>query len=245
MWLVLCAPADAAALWAYRRLQRHGLTPLELVSPEQLVCSFRWEHRLGVEGVHVAITLADGRAIRDDRVRGVLNRLTAVPPVSFLAAAPADRLYASQEMTALFMCWLSALLPPVLNRPTSQGLSGAWRHPSEWVCLAGRAGLATIPYRQDGRTLPPDMVRLVPASPRTRTVFVVDGQFVGPAVPTGVAEGCRRLAELARTGLLGVELAESADGVWRFAGASPLPDLRLGGEALLEVLAAVLRGRAK
>lgn len=244
MWLVLCAPTDAAALWAYQRLGDCGLAPLELVSPEQLVYSLRWEHRLGNEGAHVAISLADGRTIRHDGVRGVLNRLPTVLPDHFPAAAPADRLYASQEMTALFMSWLSARPPPVLNRPASQGLSGAWRHPSEWACLAGRAGLATIPYRQDGRTLPPHMVRLVPASPRTRTVFVVDGQFVGPAVPTGVAEGCRRLAELARTGLLGVELVEGADGLWRFAGASPQPDLRLGGQALLEVLAAALRGRA-
>ena len=242
MWLVLCAPTDAAALWAYQRLGDCGLAPLELVSTEQLVYSRRWEHRLGSEGMHLAISLTDGRTIRHDGVRGVLNRLPPVLPDHFPAAAPADRLYAAQEVTALFMSWLSALPPPVLNRPTSQGLSGAWRHPSEWACLAGRAGLATFPYRQDGRTLPQATARLAPPSTPNQTVFVVDGRFVGPAVPTGVAEGCRRLAELARTGLLGVELAEGADGLWTFAGASPQPDLRLGGQALVEGLAEVLRG---
>ena len=52
-----------------------------------------------------------------------------------------------------------------------------------------------------------------------------------------IRQGCRRLAELSHTALLGVEFTTSSAGPWTFAGATPMPDLRLGGEALLDALA--------
>jgi hypothetical protein len=65
------------------------------------------------------------------------------------------------------------------------------------------------------------------------------GQVVGPDdMPAHIGEGCRRLAGLAGTELLGFNFGED----WTFAGATPWPDLSVGGEALLRALAAALQG---
>jgi len=72
-------------------------------------------------------------------------------------------------------------------------------------------------------------------------VLVVAGRAVDPEMPAPVREGCERLAALVDADLLGVDLEPSGAGAWTFAGASPLPDLRQGGEALLDALAAALQ----
>ncbi len=243
MWLVLCQPTDFAALWAYRGLQRRGLVPLELVSDELLAYSLHWEHRLGSQGVRTVIGLADGRTVEGERVHGAVNRLTGVPTAHLGRAGSRDRDYAAQELHALVLSCLAALPGPVLNRPRPQGLSGAWRHTSEWVWLAARAGLPTPTYRQgsadEGDPLAEQ--RLVPAGTPVVHTIVVAGQVFGPGLPAAIRAGCRRLAELAALDLLGIEFAVDGSGAWIFAGATPLPDLRLGGAPLLDVLAAALR----
>jgi hypothetical protein len=248
MWLVLCTSNDVAALWAYQGLKAGGLAPLELVRAEVLAYSVHWEHRLGADGVHVAITLADGRRIRSDTLRGVLNRLSWAPPEHLVMAHPGDRDYATQELTAFYLSWLYALPGPVLNQPTPQGLSGQWRHVSEWVWLASKAGLPTPEYRQSSHDYLDEMGverRLVPTSTPVNTVLVVAEHVVGAPAPPDILKGCQRLAELSRTELLGVEFAAGSAGPWTFTGATPWPDLRLGGQALLDVLASVLRGEVE
>jgi hypothetical protein len=241
MWLVFCASDDLPALWAYQGLEALGLTPLELVSADLLAYSLRWEHRLGAGGTATVLTLADGRTIHSGEVRGVLNRLRALPFEHLRRAAPEDAPedfeYARAEILALFTSWLYALPPPVLNRASPEGLGGQGRHISEWVWLAARAGLVTRPYREAGR---PDQgalytgSRLASAVP-VRTVFVVAGRVVG-AASGPIRERCLRLAELAGTDLLGIDFAAVGTDPWTFAGATPLPDLRLGGQALLKAL---------
>src|SRR5262245_62015135 len=243
MWLILSAATDRPALWACQGLRARGLEPLEWVSLEMLAGVQRWEHRLGAEGVDIEITLANGRCICTAALRGVLNRLVSVPDEMWRPAHPQDRDYVIQELTAFFLSWLSALPPPVLNRPTPQGLCGAWRHPSEWVWLAAQAGLPTPPYRQTSRDLEVEQHwqgHLFPPDTPVQTVFVVAGQTVGPPAPAPILHGCRRLAELADTELLGIELVVGPTGAWTFASASPWPDLHRGGDALLDTLAAVL-----
>jgi hypothetical protein len=71
-------------------------------------------------------------------------------------------------------------------------------------------------------------------------VVVVGGKTCGAAAPASVLAGCGRLAALSSTELLGVEFTDGTAGSWNFAGATPLPDLRFGGEALLDALAALL-----
>jgi hypothetical protein len=72
-------------------------------------------------------------------------------------------------------------------------------------------------------------------------VLVLAGHVVGEAAPPAVQAGCRRLAHLVCTPLLGVDFTAGEAGPWTFVGATPAPDLRLGGEPLLDVLNEVLR----
>ena len=242
MWLLLCSANDPSAMWAYQGLRRRGLLPLELVTAESLLQGCTWEHRVGAAKPSIVVTLADGRVITNETVRGTLNRLTHVP-MQKLAGAP-DHDYAAQEYAAFFMSWLYALPQPMLNSTAVQGLSGAWRHASEWVSLAAQAGLPTPHYRQTSEDTIDErreMRTLFPAGSPTTLFITVGDRVVGPEVQPEIRAGCLRLAQLAQTRLLGIELAtDSSSNSWVFAGATPMPDLRAGGEPLLDALAAEL-----
>ena len=239
MWLVICSEQDQSALWAFHGLQARGLRPIELISAEMLPFALRWDHRVSAFDTSISITLADGRIITNRAVRGVLNRLTHVP-LYHLNGNP-DYDYATQECSAFYMSWLYSLPEPILNRAGAQGLCGAWRHISEWVWLAARAGLPTPSYRQTSSDQLDEMFeirRLFPLGTQTTTSIVVQDQVIGESLPVEFREGCVRLAALSETPLLGIEFAPSESGKsWIFAGATPVPDLRLGGDALLDALA--------
>lgn len=239
MWLVLCESGDASARWAFEGLKARGLAPLVLV-PSQDLAFARWEHRVGAEGTGLVVTLQDGRVLRHEELAGALNRLLYVPQESLMLIAPPDRDYVLQELNAFYMSWLHGIDGPVLGLPTPQSLCGRVRHVSEWSWLAARAGLRVPPYRQSSRAPSPPFTfhpRVVPAGTEVQTMLVIAGRVLGPAVPEPVVAACRRLAELARAAILGIEL--TIDG-WSFAGATTYPDLRLGGDAALDALAAAL-----
>ena len=242
MWLLLCSAQDASAHWAYKGLRARGLLPLELVTAEMLLQSRKWEHRVDASGASITITLADGRVINNKAVRGTLNRLTYVPLQSLEGTPDYD--YATQEYAAFFMSWLYALPPPILNGAAAQGLSGAWRHVSEWVALAAKAGLPTPNYRQTSHDTIDEkleMRKLFPNGTPTTLAIAVGDRVVGPTLPREIRDGCLRLAHLAQTPLLGIEFVrDTAYSSWSFAGATHMPDLRLGGEPLLDALAAEL-----
>jgi hypothetical protein len=245
MWLVLCPSNDIAALWAYRGLLARGLAPLELVNAEVLAHALTWEHRVTSNGAWTRITLADGRTLSTETIQGVLNRLVVVPDAQIARASLADRDYARQELHALYMSWLMAIPGVALNRPTGQGLSGAWRHISEWVALAARAGLPTRPYHQSG-AVPLDLWAPATAAQPDDTVvsaIVIGERVCGSVLAPAIEEACCRLARLAGVGILGVDLAQASNGDLYFAAASPTPDLRLGGASLLDTLAAELTSR--
>jgi hypothetical protein len=143
-------------------------------------------------------------------------------------------------LSAFYLSWLEALPGPILNRPTPQGLGGRWRHNSDWVLLAGRAGLPVAPYKEDSNALSGAFVPLVPAGTPTRTVVLLDGEVFGEEPPPAIAAACRRFAKLAETRLLGVDFRSDAGQGWTFAGVTPQPDLRIGGLPFLRRLAAVL-----
>jgi hypothetical protein len=244
VWLVLCHLGDLPGLWAYRELKKAGLAPLQIVAAEALAYSLGWEHRLGTNETLIRIRLADGRVIRSDQVQGVLNRLVSVPLEHWQLGTPADRDYVAQEFTAFFVSWLYSLPCPVLNRSSPLGLSGAWRHASDWALLAQRVGLPVQPFRESSDDPPDDTgggARLAPVGLPRKTVIAVAGTAAGADAPACIAEGCLRLAALAETPLLGVDFAIGAGGQWTFAGATPLPDLSLGDSVLIEALVRNLR----
>jgi hypothetical protein len=239
VWLFLCSSNDRSALWAAGRLRARGLEPITVLTPELLHYSFRWEHRLHADGAaSTAFTLADGRTINGSAIRGAINRVAFVPVELVQHLVEADRSYAQQEWTALHMSWLSSLRAPVLNLPVMEGLCGAWRHRSEWVWLAAHAGLDTGVYVQ-GATTPDALPAGTDGS--IRNVIAVDGRGIGTNISDDLADACGRLGVLARTRLLGVQI-DARSG--QFVGASPLPDLRAGGEPLIDALASALRRAA-
>jgi hypothetical protein len=150
-----------------------------------------------------------------------------------------------QELHSFFLGWLSALPGVVINRPTPWGLAGQWRHVSEWVALAAQAGLPVPPYRLSSRDLSEAagyVTRLAPDGVPLTTLIVAGDAVLGAPAPPHIAAGCLRLAELTDTALLGVEFVVDREGIWTFVGATPQPDLRLGGEPLLDTLSLLLRG---
>src|SRR5215471_12436794 len=206
-----------------------------------LAAAGRLEHRVGGRGAAFELELADGRRLSSRTVKGLLNRLSFLPSACLRRMGGPDRDYAVQEIYALYVSWLHSLAGPLLNPPTPQGLCGNWRHPSSWTALAVQAGLAAVPYRQSSKDDPTALWQGV-ADPAPATVFVVGDRIVMPAaVPRRLDEACRRLACAAGVNLLGIDLSLGADGQWRFAGASVMPDLMRGGEPVMDALAELFR----
>ncbi|NCT81952.1 MAG: hypothetical protein GXC94_02315 [Comamonadaceae bacterium] len=244
MWLVLCDAHDAAAAWAGQQLRARGLQPLEILSADQLALSDFQEHRLeGRRGWTLRLRTEAGLQIDGAGLQGVLNRLYTVPIGHWRQAPEADQAYVQQELVAFFLSWLFALPCPVINRPTPQGLCGAWRMESEWAWLARQAGLPVAAYRQTSRDRLDEARgarRLVPQGAAVDSVLVMAGRTFGPALPPALAEACVRLAGLSGTLLLGIDFVRTAPQAWSFAGASPTPDLRLGGAPLITALLGAL-----
>lgn len=235
--LVLCESHDVSALWAARGLAKRVDGPVDIVTGAMLGSARTWEHRIRGDVAEVEITLMDGRRISGAQPRPVLNRLSYAPGERMRAVGGADGDYAVQEFQALFLSWLAALPGPMLNRPSPQFLAGRWRIPAAWAVLAAQAGLETAPLRRGAV----DPAEQYADNGHQSTVFVVAQRVVASSeVPVSVLDGCRRLGALAGDDLLGIRLA-ATDG-WRFVGATPLPDLTTGGDALLDALAATLVG---
>jgi hypothetical protein len=237
MYCVFCHADDLAALWAYRGLKRRGLEPLDIFTPEALVYNRRLEHRLQAGGTITHLELADGRVLDASQVQGVLNRINYLPVEHFLQAEPEDRAYAGQEQQAIFLSWIYALPGVVINRPGPRGLSGEARSTAEWAWLAAQVGLPVPPYHLDA-----DQPLEYPPKQATSQLVWFDGQIHTASVlwcDADLSNSIKRLAELSGLRLLGLDFAINPSGEPLFVSATALPDLRLGGAALLDALMAV------
>ena len=246
MWLVLGDIYDASAAWVHSRLKARGLMPIEWISAEQLALSEFQEHRIEGRRSTLRFRTEAGLQVDGARLSGVVNRLYTVPIAHWRKAPKVDQDYVQQELVAFFLSWLAALPCPVINRPTPQGLCGQWRQESEWVWLAQQASLPVAPYRQSSSDRVDEMKgerRLVATGQAVRSAVVVGQRALGLAMPATVAAGCVRLGQLASTTLLGVDFVDGAAGPWTFAGASPTPDLRVGGEAVIDALVRALNAQ--
>jgi hypothetical protein len=246
VWVVLCEPFDAAAVWVYQGLAER-LAPVRLLTSEQLLSGARFEQRIG-RRCSVELELPGGEIIGSQTVTGGLNRLQGMTPRFLRRFVPEDTQYVWQECYSALVGWLYALTGNLLNPPQPMGLSGRWRPFSEWVWLAGRAGL---PVASHGESVPRERAAAViddggaqsgGAAPQdgTRSALVVRGKvWLGAELPRGLESGCRRLAAVADTPLLGIDFALVSDR-WRFSGATPAPELRWGGDALLDLIGETL-----
>src|SRR6185295_1856263 len=216
MWLVLCESWDTPALWAYAGLRDRGLRPLVLLSPQALVAAPRSLHRVGRNGGKFEFTLADGRSIDGDEIRGVLNRLCRVPLDHLRLAPAADAQYAAEEIHAWMLSWMACLDPVTINRASPLGLAGADHAALEWTALAARAGLATQPIRFPGPAA--DSAGQPPS-----TVIVFDRGVHGATLPATVAAGCAKLARMTGNRLLGITFDRRRGEDWLFAGATSMP----------------------
>ncbi len=239
MWLVLCSNRDTAGLWAHQELQQRLGPGVTLVTQETLAGARRWAHWLEDGSVGFEVELSDGRRVESRSTRGALNRMTHCVPPHLSLVSGGDRNYAQQEFQALLLSLLEALPEPCLGRPSAQGLSGAWRHPSEWCWRAADAGLPVRPYRLgvDAADDPTWGWRLPPPAVGTQTTFVVGPHVINAPDPR-LEAGCLALAKGVDDGLLGIEFELAEEGPV-FHTAVPTPDLRLGGDVLIEALADV------
>lgn len=203
-------------------------------------------HVVDDDGTRLRVALGDGRRWTHRSVTAVLNRLRWVPPADDPRLVEADRAYGQQELTAITLSWLAALADrvPFVGRPASTGLSGHWRQPAEWARLIAAAGLRPYPVRLSS-ALESDVP--VPGFVGERRALVVLGEVVssaaaareqsgGSALDGAVRAGLVRLAALADADTMSVEL----DALGRVAGADIVPDLRPGGRAAAERIAAAL-----
>ncbi len=232
MRLLLCDAADRCAHWLAAGLAARG-TDVEIVTTGELLEATRWIHRVGASGVELEVDLVDGRSIRSAALTSVVNRITYVP-THLLAAASEDIEYATQELYAFWLSWLEGLPCLVINRATPVGLPGACLSNAEWVLRAGQCGLPTKPLRLSGG--PPEQPELASRPP----LLVASGSVFGPPDAAGLVDGARALARSVGADLLELRLSRDDGGGMRVVGASVLPDLRVGGEPLLDHLSEVL-----
>lgn len=250
MFVVLCDLDDSAALWLDSRFRALGQTSV-LVTSGLLSFARRRSQWIGRDGTRAVVDLGEGGVI--DRPALVVNRLLSPPTAAWQWAAPGERDYAGAELTAFTLSWLAALPGAVRNRPTPTCLAGPSPHPLHAAVVAHRAGLdvpdAELGVGSSTLWLLEAAVRRAAPAAGVDHLVVLDGRIVdadgverrvGTRMPAGFPAGIARFADAvgASEGLIGIDVVV-AEGRWWFAGMTPLPDLMLAGDALVQDLVAL------
>lgn len=237
MIVILCHADDAPALWLHGALRELGLNALELVAVEQLVYSRRIVHRLDNQGDRGEIHLADGRVLRGESIRGLINRVRYLPTEHFARADPLDRAYATQELNAFMLAWLDSIAGRVINPPLAFALDGGTFQSIAVIHHAAAAGLPTKTWRGGTNVMQADAE---PQLPATHAPIVFDGRVFGRILPRNLRDGCVRLAALLGVPLLQIMLHHSAALDWRFVAATGIADFRGGGRRLAAAISRAL-----
>lgn len=244
-------PGDRTALalasgWRHR----FGAASLMLRTATELCLAPRWVHRLGSVGTATDasdIGFHDGTSLAGFAPDHILCRITR--PVVGRWQRPDDQTYAEAEMLALLLSALTAAGPRLVNRPTPECLAGPAPSPMQ-AAAALAAGLvpADSGASSSRRHHPPPpgawlsadpgptgLMRWQAAALRQQRVTIIGDRALN--APPGLAPACLALARQLSCRLLGIDLAEQADG-WRWLGIDPLPLLDARGvAALLDTLA--------
>jgi len=223
MLVILAARQDETAEWLADRWQPHNAVLLSAID----LSTSGWSFYLPSSGESRACI--GGRKVRNKEIDGVLTRIQRVHGQELNHIMPSDRQYVASEMTAFLFAWLSSLTCPVLNRPTSNCLSGPGWRTEEWIRLASRLGIAVSAVRRRSS----DSVN----NPEDRSsceVVVAGDECFGKAAPV-LLDNARMLARAAGTDFLSVRFTgPEADRA--FVSASLWPD-----PASPEIADAVLR----
>lgn len=246
MWLILTEPCDETGAWLADGLRAFAPCPLARYTTRDIAHGARTARVVegGDDWFQISV---DHRATIDSRtLRGVVNRVCALPPgLAFRLQSP-HREYAERNFGLPLLQLLHHFNGPVLNRPTAQGISGDFRLDFEWAALASQVGfpratsrLMWAGSRADERK-PEDR-----DTPDIVSVAVIGDQVVPltrepTLLPGATIASCRRLAALSRTTLLGLDLLKVPSGEWQFFRANPRTNLIPGGDAVLAAIARAL-----
>ena len=229
MFLILANAGDLVALQVANKLALwQGREKVIFLSAEYLAQETVWRYRQTSHDERTEIRLPEGRVIDCRDLSAVFNRLWQITPPHFIAATEADRLYATSEMFAFLLSWLSGLQCPVINPANPRALSGAPRNLTEWMKMAASAGLATRPLRLTSKVQsqsePPETDEI------TRRVLIVGGEITGESVDQwagastkNLIEGCRRLAQHSQADLIEAVFAQDGSAQWRLNWATTFP----------------------
>ncbi len=145
MLVVLASRSDAPARALVGRWVAAGQPAVLMTCVDLAIAGWRVE--IGDDDVPWR-GIIGARAVGKADVTAVVNRLPAVTvrEVDFVHAN--DRVYASAEMQAFLMAWLTGLDCPVLNRPTPGCLNGRAWSLEQWTRCAAGTGLPTRHVRR-------------------------------------------------------------------------------------------------
>lgn len=208
--------------------------PVRVLTPEQILYSREFVHRLESGGASGSTKLLCGEVVSYRDVTGVLNRFRQVPTAHLKAAVPSDHSYIVQELHAILASWIHGFPCPVINRPTPASLTGHAHPDSVWLNLAARCGLPVVAteFSVDGN--PP------PLTIDCRGI-VLHGQLFGCAAIARHAADLRQLSDIAGLDLMEVEFTRT-QGEPAFARVRPLADLSAGGAPLAAAIVETLTG---
>ena len=249
-YLVLAEDADEVAQWAWEGLQRRLGGEVALVTPADLAFAHELTYSWDGRSERSSIRLDDGRTIDGAGVRGVLNRFSTVYTAHWRRLGQQDAGYAESEIHAAVLVWLASLGDVVTNPPTPYWLGGPYLRPQVWRAHAALLGIPVAPVRESAGTLArdPDEIdvqrqyvdegladTLGTLTSLRQVVVHRDGAYGDPS-PELAAWG-RALAAQVGVPLLGLDVGRTHDGAELLADVTVQPDLRLGGEALLDSIA--------
>ena len=236
MILIVAEPGDIGALWLRTQLARRLAHPVEIVTPAQLVYAPSILQRLTSRCSDADFRLGDGRTLRMSAVRGMVNRVTTVPTAHLHAADAGERDYAASELHAFLLGWLASFDCPMLNAPSPESLSGPSHSQLSALHFAAIAGLGCRRTNITAKApQPPEHTPM----PLLMAHFVLDGQVIGPLLPTATRD-----AMIAFAGLWGARLVQIQTvpdgGSTEFVRATSLVDFPAGGDTLVRAIARAL-----
>jgi hypothetical protein len=232
--VILAEPADSGALWLRAQLDRRLTAPVEIVTPAKLVYARSIVHRLASTQTESRFELGDGTTLRASELRGIVNRLAAVPTAHLAGAAAAERDYAATELHAFLLGWMASLECPLLNPPAPENLAGPSHSPLSALHFAALSGLPCPRTRVAADAPGPP----APATGRLVRHFVLDGQVIGSPLPAGLRDAMIMFARLWGARLVQIETA-CQDGRHEFVAASSVVDFPAGGDALVRAIVRV------